>query len=201
MTDEHPYRAVTLPEPRPDAPREIVYFSRDQERHVAPGRLFLQAILVSGVIAVGLSAVDHQAIGLAAMGAAMAWAIWRWHRARDIGGVLLRVREGELTVSPRNGARSLLDVPLRDLLDVRLETKSIHKVMRDTSIAAVNVGTHVGPEVDVTRIVLVPREPVEPLSLTEAFVPHLEAAEAFAKIRTFLRAHGWVPVDERRTTA
>jgi hypothetical protein len=193
-----PYRRETPPEVRADAPNELVYVSRDQERHAVPGRLFLQAILVSGIFAVLLSAIDLQPVGLAVMAAAIAWALWRWRRARDVGGILLRVRRGELTVSPRNGGAALLAVKLGDLSDVRLETKTIQRVMRDTRIVAMNIGTELGPQTDVTRIVLVPREPDEPVYLTEVFVPQVEATESFAKIRRFLRAHGWVPVDERR---
>ena len=193
----HPYRSAELPERAPDAPREIVYLSRDQERHVAPGRLLFQAMIVGGFAAIALSIVGMQEVGLGIFAATIAFGLWRWRRARDIEGVRLAVDDGELTVAPRNGAPPLLSVPLRDLLNVELETKTIQRLVRDTSIGAPYARTTVGPAADVTRIVLVPRAPDAPVALTDAFVPHAEASEEFARIRRFLRAHGWLPVDER----
>jgi hypothetical protein len=81
---------------------------------------------------------------------------------------------------------------------VTLDTKSIRKVEpgRDVIPAVQFITSQVGPEIDVARIVLDVADHT-PVRLTDAFLPHTDSVEWIARIRVFLRAHGWVPEDER----
>jgi hypothetical protein len=47
------------------------------------------------------------------------------------------------------------------------------------------------------RIALVVRGQPDPIPLSEGYFAHMDASEAFGKLRVFLRKHGWVPEDER----
>jgi hypothetical protein len=55
--------------------------------------------------------------------------------------------------------------------------------------------------VDVARIALVCAPTVEPIELTKAYASHSEVVERIAKLKMFLRAHGWLPIDEREQEA
>jgi hypothetical protein len=47
------------------------------------------------------------------------------------------------------------------------------------------------------RIALVVRGQPDLIPLSEGYFAHMDASEAFGKLRVFLRKHGWVPEDER----
>jgi hypothetical protein len=81
--------------------------------------------------------------------------------------------------------------------DVALDTASIERGTRDMRLSAIGFETRGAAPIDVSRIVVVPEPPDEPVPLTAQRVAHLEAVEWAGKIRAFLRAHGWVPHDER----
>jgi hypothetical protein len=55
--------------------------------------------------------------------------------------------------------------------------------------------------VDVSRIALVLAEDVEPIELTPDYAAYSETVEQIARMKTFLRACGWLPRDEREAPA
>lgn len=176
----------------------LVYLAGDRESRVAPARSALQ-IGVAGVTA-GLAAavVGFPQLGAGLLAGAVATALWRWRRGPELRGIALEVDAGDLTVTDRAARRVIARVRLTDLHDVTLDTKSIRKVEpgRDVIPAVQFIASQIGPEIDVARIVL-EVEGRLPIRLTEAFLSHTESVEWIAKIRLFLRAHGWVPADER----
>jgi hypothetical protein len=193
-----PYRSADE-EAQKAAPRaELLYVAGGQERHVAPARRAIQLGLLGTVGGVLAAAAGSPEAALGILVAAFAIGIWRWRRAPDVAGILLRVESGELTVSARGSGTPLATVRLLDLRNVSLDTKSIRKVEpgRDAIPAVQFINTSVGPEIDIARIVLDVTER-QPIRLTEAYLSHMDTIEWVGKIRSFLRAHGWIPDHER----
>src|SRR5262249_8410260 len=117
-----------------------------------------------------------------------------WIEGRS-SGVILRVRGSQLEILSHRRRRHRASIPLADLRDVILDTKTIRRVQESQSaVPQVRfIETRVGPEIDTARIVLVARSEVR---LTEAYLAHMDSVEWLGKIRVFLRKHGWVPEDE-----
>jgi hypothetical protein len=196
--DESPYRAARLPAPRPIPPPELVYVARERDVNAAFHRVWIRTMffgLGGGVLVAALVAPAAAWVVIAGV---LGWSIASWRRTRKGDAIVFRVEDGRLTVRRRGAAHPLLSaLPLSRVLDVTLDSKSITPVMRDTSISAVAPQMKVRGEVDISRIVLVPAAPQEPVTVTEEHVAHMDAVEGAGKIRTFLRAHDWLPLDER----
>lgn len=159
----------------------------------AGASVWLGAIVLTPIIAVaGHPEVAGLAIALL-VGRAVVWV----RRTAKVSGVLLAVKDDVLTLT--DGDRPLLTVPLAELEDVGLDSKSIRKVELGQDAVPVLrfINTQVGPEIDVARIALSIEGRDEPFLLTSAFLPHMDAVEWAGKIRSFLRKHRWVPEDER----
>jgi hypothetical protein len=196
MPQEQPYR-TPAPPAAPAAPEKLVYVPRDGERGVVALRVFLQTALVTVVAVAVTSTMGLPWASLFVAGASVVIGVWRWRRFKNAGAIVMRVQDGELHARFVNGDRPPLHIPLRYLRNVKLDTKSIRKVVREAPLAPVPIQTSVGGVVDVSRIMLVPVEPGPPVTLTEAHLAHMECVEQLGAIRAFLRAHGWVPEDER----
>ncbi len=114
---------------------------------------------------------------------------------RTPASLVLRVENAVLTVT--RGDDPLLASSLEDLHDVALDTRAIRPVGQATGMVSHlrMVQTSVGPEIDRSRIRLVTR--TTELSLCDEEIAHTEAVEWIARVRTFLRRAGWVPLDER----
>ncbi len=200
-----PYRtAASLPAALVP-PVELTYVARDRDVNRAFHRMVIGAWLFGVCGSMVIATVGSPPGALVFMLVVVAWSVWRWRRTRQGKAIVFRVEHGELTVSvrtARGGARPLVaKLPLMRLRDVTLDTKAITPVTRDTSISAIAVQAKIHGEVDVARIVLVPMAPHEPVPLTEEHLAHMDAVEGAGKIRTFLRAHGWLPEDERGVEA
>jgi len=116
-------------------------------------------------------------------------------RARARANATLRTQGGKLSVSGLEPA-ARLETPLVDLLDVRLDTKTIQRVQENPGVAALRfIHATVGPPLDVARIELVTRD--RSVFLTEEYFSHSDSLEWKGKIRQFLRKSGWVPDSER----
>jgi hypothetical protein len=193
---EQPYRERAEGAEPAGPPPELVYvvFPRDLNRsfHVMWIRGWLGGIFLGAVLGV---LVAPWAVWVVVVGI-VPWFVWSWRRARRGQAIRLSVDQGGLSIA-REETRLVEALPLARLRDVALDTTSIAPVMRETSISAVAVETRVRGEVDVARIVVVPAEPSEPVALVEEPLAHMDAVEGVAKIRTFLRKHGWVPEEER----
>jgi hypothetical protein len=195
-----PYRVPSPPkkERKKKPPAALVYLTSDQEKHVAPARAAAQVGILGTVIGVVIAALGLPTIAIVVLLLTAAVAAWRWFRAPDVRGIELRVRDRVLLVAPR-GQAPLLRAPLEDVSNVRLDTKSIQKVVEGGSMIPGMrfIDSKVAPELDVARIVIVCGEAPNEVRLTDAYVAHMDAVEWLGKIRTFLRAHGWEPEDER----
>ena len=112
----------------------------------------------------------------------------------------LCVEDGVLTVVFSGGSEPARFL-LRDLIDVELETEEVDKGHAQLGPdARIAVGFSSLP-VDMSRIVLVVGEDREGHRLSDAQIAHEVAMSWLGKIRLFLRAHGWVPEDERVVTS
>lgn len=196
-----PYRSADPGAPEPHAPAELAYASTDPDRGASAIRRALHVGLVGGVAGVIAVVLEHPVLGEAILAATVVWGAWPWYRAPDVGGLLLRVNEGWLLVFSRRARKPLFSLPLSQLDDVMLDTKTIKKVTGVRSVASglAFVDYKVGPETEEARIALVPDGDTPAFFLTEDRAPYQDSVEWIARIRTFLRKHGWVPVDERPT--
>lgn len=191
--------------PEPTKPDELVYEASDAERHVGPLRDFSVAVAAGAIAAVAAAAAGQPEL---AGGFVVASLIAGWTRRRrrrgapDVAGLVLRVHAGELSIVSRDRGRVITTVRLAELRDVALDTKTIRKVEPGggTIPALRHLETTVGPEIDTARIVFLPEPPRPAIRLTEAYLAHMDSVEQLGKIRSFLRAHGWIPEDERVAT-
>ncbi len=80
-------------------------------------------------------------------------------------------------------------MPLSELSDVRLDTRTFFPVVTDTLSNGMPIGTHVGSEMDEARIVLCAGQRLLPLSDGYARSSLMEAK--LEHLRSFLRRSGW----------
>jgi hypothetical protein len=196
-----PYRESELPERAPEPKRELVYVARDAERKLDPYRIYIKGTLLGAVLAlagifVGLPpAIVGSAAAVAVIGG-LVLGVWRWRKGVDMPGRLLRLGEGSLRIYPDGAGRGApIDLSVRDIKDVKLETKSVQKLQN--TVRADGVPSFGGSlDVDTSRIVFVLRGKKK-LALTEQYVSHSDCLQWMGKVRTLLRSGGWLPVDER----
>jgi hypothetical protein len=199
---ETPYRTADLPAAPSPPPLEYVFVGRERDLNAAFHRVWIRTLLFGlGGGACVATQLSPSAAWVVILGV-LAWSLWSWRRTRRGEAIVFRVERGQLTVQVRGAAQPLLSpLPLRKVLDVTLDTRSITPAMRDTSIAAVAPQMKVRGAVDIARIVVVPAAPAEPVPITTDHLAHMDAIEGAGKIRSFLRAHGWLPEDEREAPA
>ena len=94
-------------------------------------------------------------------------------------------------------------MPLDELLNVEIYTKSITRITVQQPVGAAMLTAVVGPTLDTGRVVFVylDGEDERRAFLTEAYGPHFHCTEWLGRIRVFLRTHGWVPEDEWENAA
>lgn len=199
MSTESPYRTVAVSPVRTKPPAELNVHSSDLEAHRGASAVMFRTMLLAVVPSLLVAYAGAPNAGVTLMLAAFAIGIVRWRTSRDVAGVVLRVGGGELSVARRRDGNVLFALPLRSVVDVRLDTKEIRKLRRSTSLGSATIGSDVDGVIDVSRIALIPLAPREPFFLTEAHVAHTEAVETAGAVRRFLRAHGWLPTDERKS--
>jgi len=175
--------------------RVFEYFVQPSGSRRAVGCL---AVIVPGGVAALLGIVGLHRYALPA---ALLIGAWLWWRKRHellrpqatlaIEGPLLRVLDYRL--------RELAHLPLKALLDVELDTKTIRRVEDNRNGAVLPqlslFYAQVGSESDVSRIVLVTRD--QEIPLTDEYLSSSYTTEAFGKMRQFLRSQGWLPKSER----
>jgi hypothetical protein len=188
------YRA---PAARSDAPPEFTYApdSRANESSAAVMFQLFSLPLLAGVIAAVAIGPNSALVAIAATAALI---LWRRRSRRKKGGAILRIEAREVVVLTRDGSKERTRASLSNLLDVSLDTKTIRMVEEGGSaIPAMRFAdSRVGPELDKARIVLT-FEGGRRLPLTDEHGAHMETTEQLGKMRVFLRAHGWIPEDER----
>ena len=191
-----PYRLPPAADPTTTAPADLFYPAAIEASRTRVARAGALVWLLGPVLAV-VAFAGHPLLAGTGLVLVLAFAIGRARRAGKKTGVLLAVKDNVLTLT--DGGRPLLALPLAELDDVGLDSKSIRKVeLGQDAVPAVRfINTQVGPEIDVARISLSIEGREEPFLLTSAFLPHMDAVEWAGKIRSFLRRHRWVPQDER----
>ena len=134
---------------------------------------------------------------LAFLALVTAAAVWRWRRPVPATGMVLRADDGNLAIfsSPTEGV-AMLRVPFHEVREVRLDTKTGTRAMREVRPDGILASGHQFT-VDESRIVFTLAGREDPWALTETRTSHAECLQWLGKIRSFLRAHGWMPEDER----
>jgi hypothetical protein len=103
-------------------------------------------------------------------------------RKPDEGRTVLSVSDDELTIRRERLKEPLATFPLMDVLDVTTD--------RETTAQGQTSKERV-------RLVLERPSPAEPIYIPDTRITPIEAQEWYGKVRTFLRAQGWLPKDER----
>jgi len=190
MTD--PYRAAREHDDRiASAEPEVVLDRPARERNASFVRLVCTVAIAT---AVGLALVPSGAMDFLVIGGAVIASTVGAARIRAKGRVVFRIDRDALVIVR---AREEESVPLHTLDDVELETREVRKVGHDANpIMGLNFNQTVGPAVDLARVTLVVRKRA-PLLVSDEWLSHTEASEAFRRLRLFLRARGWLPRGER----
>lgn len=167
---------------------------RGHDSTAQAGAMFVVPVLVAIAVAM-LGARELAVPALVATGIAL-YVARRRERARP--AATIEVVDRALRVHGRD--RSVkLQVPLDDLVDVALDTKTIERVQEAPGpIAELRfVNSTVGGAIDVARIELLTRDGAS-VRLTEEYLSHTDSLEWRGKMRRFLRKHGWQPESERQ---
>ena len=188
--------------PRAKADSEYLYFPRERSRvrHVgiAASVAFIVFVLVDFALSTrGVSSTLSALVGLFVASAVVVFL----RRMHAVEPVHFRVDGSSLEIRVPGGGRfdraiRAVRTPLSELLDVTLDTNMSAPVVDETSATAVRFAdSRSAPSVELSRIVLRFRDGTE-VPLTHELTSHLETAEAFGKLRVFLRKHDWRPADE-----
>ncbi|HEY8077099.1 MAG TPA: hypothetical protein VIF62_23395 [Labilithrix sp.] len=193
---KQPYRAPADRDEKKKNASTLVVTTDEAERHVGPARRFLQVFLVSSLLGSGLVMSGWGVAGVAVGVGGFAWAIARARKKQPQSGHELEVRNEAVDLRVRGV--SIAHIALAKLDDVRLDTKTFR---RGSGVGAASDlefhGKRDAMEASLARIVLVDHHERE-TALGEEWLAHVDAIEWLGKIRKFLRAHGWVPADERQ---
>jgi hypothetical protein len=197
---ETPYRSSGPLEKLATPPTELVYQPGDAPKRGEAIRRAAGVVWLGGPVSLMVGgALGRFEVTVALFTVTLALAAWRWKRTRTATRVVLRVDEGMLFAARVGGAGDTVSIPVSQIRNVRLETKTIEKLQTDRTIGVFIVSSSVRPAIDVSRLVVVPSKSWgSPFVLDETFEPNFEAVQWLGKVRTFLRAYGWVPADERR---
>lgn len=185
-----PARTAKVPTPPPPS---FTYVAVEPDRRRR--RRTKSALLA--ILGLVLTALDAPA-GLIGPAIAFGAALWLLLRPGNTRGeATLQVRQGHLEVY-LGSAVVAFRAPLRQLSDVAPDTKEFKRVIDgDSPIPVVRQATsRVAPDAAESRIEL-RFEGGRTVPLTEFRVPNVEVTEPLAKVRSFLRAHGWLPEHER----
>jgi hypothetical protein len=190
-----PYRFPPPRDPANAGGAELVFDPEVRGRRMG-GVAALRAWGLPVVVAGALAAVAGPGAGLGGLLASVAAVAW-WHRSPR-SGFVLTVDEGILRVFARGSKRAKVTLPLAELANVVLDTRTTHPVVEGASaIPAMRlIDSRVAPEVDIARIALVDGAGGTFL-LGDDYLAHMEAVEWFGKVRTFLRKQSWLPESER----
>lgn len=192
MTTHTPYRA-SAESPDRSAPTALFVAWDDAEEKTNPIKVFY-AILFSLLGAALLWAASPTVAVVFAVVVTAGFAVV--FRARPPKGVGLAVH-GETLVISRPDEPKPTTVALASVRNVEIERKAIQRVTYQQRISDALPSTELSDDVEVARIVLSLDGDVPPEALTETWAPVFVCMERFGKVRTFLRAHGWLPLPER----
>ena len=123
----------------------------------------------------------------------------RWHKRSS--GARLRVAGGTLTVTRGAGGRAFAEVTLEDLLEVKIDTEALRNLVVVRASPGFGDAAHAPGESFESRLALFVRGQAEPVYLTEERRSMSETTEELGRVRRFLRAEGWLPLEERGDAA
>jgi hypothetical protein len=175
-------------------PRVLEYFPEQAgNRSSSTASIFIYSLIAALFVAF---IEPKWSIPAAALVAVFIWFSAR--RQRQQPGATLSVEDYHLVVVDTAG-QELLHVPLDELHEVTLDTKTVQPVQQGVTTGGIPdiraVHTSVGPGIDNSRIELVTANEV--IRLTDHYTSSIDATDWFSKIRRFLRKNGWTPLDER----
>lgn len=151
--------------------RDLAYEPRAPDDGSMPG-LFPMFVGGGGIIAAAFVAMTSPNAAAVMMVASVGAGIVVWRLSRRGTGIVLSVVRGDLVVRQHAFVRSRIALHL--LEDVIVDGDDHHAC-----------------------ITLVPEEPHRRIELTKKNIASSDCVEWAAKIRVFLRAHGWKSLDER----
>jgi len=139
------------------------------------------------------------AVGGLLVGGAIALSRWSWREQTE--RTILTIERGILTIAPNVPGETARSIVLLELANVVLEHREVATVMDSGSALPWQrlTETTAGPKLDKAQVVLVDARGHE-VRLAKGDLPSFEATEWLAKVRRFLRSHGWIPEDERPET-
>ncbi|MBX3188960.1 MAG: hypothetical protein KF819_18210 [Labilithrix sp.] len=168
-----------------DPPRELLVDAAPAPGDSSDGSGSAMApIVLTALVAGGAAKLVSPTAGLVCLFAAIA--LWLVVKKPDEGRFVLRV-DGALVVTRERRAEPIARVALDDVLDVTLD--------RET-----RAGGRGGAPTERVRLA-VERASGEPIFMPAERITPIEAQEWQGKVRVFLRAHGWLPRDERALRA
>ncbi len=169
-----------------EAPRELVVDAKPApgDQSTTSGTAMTPLILPAVVAAVLAKAVSPL-MGLFGLGVGVV--VLLVLRKPDAGKFVLRIDGAEVEVSRDRTKEVVARFPLDDLWDVALD-----KEMRPATGGRGGAGPS-----ERVRLAFERAAPADPVFVPEERLTPIEASEWLAKVRVFLRKHGWVPRDER----
>lgn len=192
MPTTTPYRAPAKGSDRPALPALFVPWD-DAEDRTNPIKVFYSILFSLFCAALLWAASPTIAVVFAAVVTAGFAVVFRSRPPRGFG---LEV-QGETLVISRHGEARPTTVALAAVRNVEIERKAIQRVTYQQQYSDPLPTTELSGDVEVARIVLSLDGDAPPERLTEAWAPVFVCMERFGKVRTFLRAHGWLPLPER----
>jgi hypothetical protein len=186
-----PYRTGDEPETRPAPPP---FFERAwTDVHTLGGSWAFYQVLLTAVIAVGIVGAAWPPAGAAAVLVAGVLLVRR-HRQRRPVTLRAEVRDDVLTV--RFHAQTMLEAPLSSVRHIVVDRTEIQRVTYHQGVGEPMPNTQVSGGVSAGRLAARLGDD-RVVRLTQTAANDSACMEAFGKLRVFLRAHGWKPVDER----
>lgn len=193
MSEAPPYREPAS-KARPAPPATLSVAWDDAENLPNPMRYYIG--IPFGVLAVGMAAAWSVPGAFALAATLIGGSAWEARKHRGPPTVTLRVDADKLLIEADAKAAPVY-VALEALRNVEVESKAIRRASYRQDVGAPLPTTSVSGDVDVARIVFVLEGGAAPVRLTETYASYSECMTRFGKVRVFLRAHGWLPDDER----
>jgi hypothetical protein len=190
MNTEAPYRQDTTPKNGAPPPSIELLWGNGERK--------INAFLVFQSVGIGIGLVFMCSLWSNTLAVVMAFVVcFGLVRYINAGSrntkIVLRVEDGYLNASVDGKLKHTLNVA--EIGEVEQETRAHARVSVQQSVGSPMPSSEVGLAVDVARIVIVHGD--ERVPLTESFTMSYECTEVFAKVRVFLRKHGWLPLGER----
>ncbi|MFO0610816.1 MAG: hypothetical protein U0324_47075 [Polyangiales bacterium] len=186
-----PYRRNDEPEARPPAPPTFVRAWTDAQ--ALGGSWAVYQMLFAGLLFSLFAASVWWPLGVAGVGGVLLYLARSRARRRPVA-LRAEVRDSALTVTFRD--QTMLQASLDAVHDIVVDRTEIQRVTYHQGVGEPLPNTQVSGGVSVGRLAATMAD-ARVVRLTESAAHDSACMEVFGKLRVFLRAHGWRPVDER----